>query len=93
MHANSNIFLIAQKDMETEEPTAQDLYAYGVNFGIKQVLRVSEDLVKVLVEGKSRAKLLDLDASGKYLQLMSAPLPCAVWHQISAPRPRRWFAA
>lgn len=27
MHANSNIFLIAQKDMETEEPTAQDLYA------------------------------------------------------------------
>ena len=68
MHANSNIFLIAQKDMETEEPTAQDLYAYGVISEIKQVLRVSEDLVKVLVEGKSRAKLLDLDASGKYLQ-------------------------
>ena len=64
MHANSNIFLIAQKDMETEEPTAQDLYAYGVISEIKQVLRVSEDLVKVLVEGKSRAKLLDLDASG-----------------------------
>ena len=68
MHANSNIFLIAQKDMETEEPTAQDLYAYGVISEIKQVLRVSEDLVKVLVEGKSRAKLLELDASGKYLQ-------------------------
>ena len=64
MHANSNIFLIAQKDMEIEEPTAQDLYAYGVISEIKQVLRVSEDLVKVLVEGKSRAKLLDLDACG-----------------------------
>ena len=75
MHANSNIFLIAQKDMETEEPTAQDLYAYGVISEIKQVLRVSEDLVKVLVEGKSRAKLLDLDASGKYLQADVRPAP------------------
>ena len=106
MHANSNIFLIAQKDRETEEPTAQDLYAYGVISEIKQVLRVSEDLVKVLVEGKSRAKLLDLDAKmhalGDWVQKKTArlvhtdegsPLPCAVWHQISAPRPRRWFAA
>ena len=75
MHANSNIFLIAQKDMEIEEPTAQDLYAYGVISEIKQVLRVSEDLVKVLVEGKSRAKLLDLDASGKYLQADVRPAP------------------
>ena len=75
MHANSNIFLIAQKDMETEEPAAQDLYAYGVISEIKQVLRVSEDLVKVLVEGKSRAKLLDLDASGKYLQADVRPAP------------------
>ncbi len=58
--------------------TAQDLYAYGVISEIKQVLRVSEDLVKVLVEGKSRAKLLELDASGKYLQAMSALPPCAV---------------
>lgn len=61
--------------METEEPTAQDLYAYGVISEIKQVLRVSEDLVKVLVEGKSRAKLLDLDASGKYLQADVRPAP------------------
>ena len=39
------------------------------------MLRVSEDLVKVLVEGKSRAKLLDLDASGKYLQADVRPAP------------------
>ena len=62
MHANSNIFLIAQKDMETEEPTAQDLYAYGVISEIKQVLRVSEDLVKVLVEVGDEKELKEYEA-------------------------------
>lgn len=93
MHANSNIFLIAQKDMETEEPTAQDLYAYGVISEIKQVLRVSEDLVKVLVEGNPVPNCWTWMPVANTCRLMSAPLPCAVWHQISAPRPRRWFAA
>ena len=99
MHANSNIFLIAQKDMETEEPTAQHLYAYGVISEIKQVLRVSEDLVKVLVEGKSRAKLLDLDASGKYLQADVRPAPVPVcWSSTPAksicrPRYAPWLCA
>ena len=68
MHANSNIFLVAQKQTDTEEPTAADLYSYGVVAEIKQVLRVSEDLVKVLVEGKSRARLVELDNSEKCLQ-------------------------
>ena len=57
MANNSNVFLVAQKEMETSEPTQQDLYAYGVVAEVKQVLRVSDELVKVLVEGKYRAKL------------------------------------
>ena len=52
MHANSSVFLVAQKEMDVEEPTMPDLYGYGVIAEIKQVLRVSDDLVKVLVEGK-----------------------------------------
>ena len=47
MHANSSVFLVAQKEMDVEEPTMPDLYAYGVIAEIKQVLRVSDDLVKV----------------------------------------------
>ena len=76
MHGNSNIFLVAQKDMDTEEPTQKDLYTFGVIAEIKQVLRVSEELVKVLVEGKTRAKLLELDTTGKFLQaeVRSAPV-------------------
>ena len=76
MHGNSSVFLVAQRETDTEEPNLKDLYSYGVVAEIKQVLRVSEDLVKVLVEGKSRARLLELDNSGKYLQVTvrSAPV-------------------
>ena len=76
MHGNSSIFLVAQKETDTEEPTAADLYAYGVIAEIKQVLRVSDELVKVLVEGKTRAKLLSLDGSGQYLmaEVRTAPV-------------------
>lgn len=75
MHANSNVFLVAQKQMDTEDPGLKDLYTYGVIAEIKQVLRVSEDLVKVLVEGKSRARLLELDASGACLQATVREVP------------------
>ena len=74
MHANSSVFLVAQKEMDVEEPTMPDLYAYGVIAEIKQVLRVSDDLVKVLVEGKTRARLLELN-DGDFLQVSVRPVP------------------
>ena len=70
MHGNSSVFLVAQKEMDVEEPGQRDLYTYGVVAEIRQVLRVSEDLVKVLVEGKYRARLLELEDQGKYMQAM-----------------------
>ena len=48
MHANSNIFLIAQKDMETEEPTAQDLYA--------AIDLLMDKLDRQLVKAKTKSK-------------------------------------
>ena len=74
MHANSSVFLVAQKEMDVEEPTMPDLYGYGVIAEIKQVLRVSDDLVKVLVEGKTRARLLELN-DGDFLQASVRPVP------------------
>ena len=38
MHANSSVFLVAQKEMDVEEPTMPDLYAYGVIAEIKHCL-------------------------------------------------------
>ena len=75
MHGNSSVFLVAQQEMDTENPSREDLYAYGVIADIKQALRVSDDLVKVLVEGKTRARLLELETEGKYLQASVRPAP------------------
>ncbi len=75
MANNSNVFLVAQKSMDTTDPAQADLFAYGVVAEVKQVLRVSEDLVKVLVEGKYRAKLSVLDASGDFLLSEVRPAP------------------
>ena len=75
MANNSNVFLVAQKSMDTTEPQQADLFSYGVVAEVKQVLRVSGDLVKVLVEGKYRAKLSALDASGDFLLSAVRPAP------------------
>ena len=75
MANNSNVFLVAQKSMDTTEPRQADLFSYGVVAEVKQVLRVSGDLVKVLVEGKYRAKLSALDASGDFLLSEVRPAP------------------
>ena len=80
MHANSSVFLVAQREMDEEEPALRDLYAYGVIAEIKQVLRVSDDLVKVLVEGKTRARLLHRGRR---------PGSCG---QICGPCTRQWSA-
>ena len=75
MANNSNVFLVTQKEMGTDEPATEDLYAYGVVAEVKQVLRVSDELVKVLVEGKTRAKMLGLDGSGSFLLASVRPAP------------------
>ena len=75
MANNSNVFLVAQKSMDTTEPQQADLFSYGVVAEVKQVLRVSGNLVKVLVEGKYRAKLSALDASGDFLLSAVRPAP------------------
>lgn len=75
MANNSNVFLVTQKEMGTDEPAAEDLYAYGVVAEVKQVLRVSDELVKVLVEGKTRAKMLGLNGSGSFLLASVRPAP------------------
>lgn len=52
------IFLTAQKDLKTDLPTAEDLYDVGTICIIKQILRLPGDNIRVLVEGKDRARAL-----------------------------------
>ncbi len=67
MENNSPIFLVTQKDLDVDNPKKDDLYQYGVVCDVKQLLRGNENLVKILVEGKFRAKISSLDESGKFL--------------------------
>ena len=76
----SEVFLIAQKDMKAEDPKAEEMYQYGVVAEIKQVMRVSDDLVRILVEGKFRAKRTCWHRCGR--------LRCAPSRQRKRPRRR-----
>lgn len=86
MENSTNIFLVAQKDMEVENPTAKDLYTYGVMAEVKQILKVSDDLVKVLVEGKYRAKLEKIQMDTNFLQAVIQPAPVRGIRSADAPR-------
>jgi len=58
------IFLITQKDVKIEDPQIEDLYDFGVVCRVKQMLKLPGDAIRVLVEGKYRARvneIIDID--------------------------------
>lgn len=84
---NSNaIFVTSQKDLDVEEPSFKNLHAYGVVAEVKQMLRVTDDLVKVLVEGKYRAKMLTLDSSGRFLLASTKAMPLRGLRSTDTPK-------
>ncbi len=58
MASDRTIFLVTQKDISVDEPTKNDLYEIGCVAKIRQVFKISDNVVKVLVEGLYRAKLV-----------------------------------
>lgn len=85
--ANGNsVFLVTQKDMDVDSPEFDDLYSYGVVAEVKQLLRVSEDLVKVIVEGRYRAKLITMESSGKFLLAGTKSAPVRPVRAQDSPR-------
>ncbi|MDO4307139.1 MAG: endopeptidase La [Eubacteriales bacterium] len=65
---DQKIFLITQKDPETETPGLMDLYQIGTIAYIKQVVKLPQNLLRVLVEGTERAELLGLEQEFPYLK-------------------------
>ena len=57
MMGEQKIFLVAQRDVEQEEPELEDLYRIGIIAEIKQVIKLQNNIVRILVEGKERAEL------------------------------------
>lgn len=67
MADNSQVFLVAQKNIETEEPKISELYTFGVVATVKQLLKLPNGNIHVLVEGSKRGKLLGGFSDGKYI--------------------------
>ncbi len=69
---DQKIFLVTQKDPEMESPKLSDLYQVGTVAYIKQVVKLPQDLLRVLVEGIERAELLSLDQEEPFLKAETA---------------------
>ena len=65
---DQTIFLVTQKDPEIETPGIEELYKVGTVAYIKQVVKLPHNLLRVLVEGKTRAELLSIEAEEPYLR-------------------------
>ena len=57
MVENQEIFLVTQRNVEEDNPTQEDLFKIGILAEIKQVIRLQNNIVRILVEGKARAEL------------------------------------
>ena len=67
MVGDQKIFLITQQDASVEEPTRDDLYQIGVIAEVKQVIKMPNEIVRVLVEGLERGELASFLSQEKYL--------------------------
>lgn len=68
MEAEQDVFLVTQREIGVDAPEEKDLYTIGTVSHIRQILRLSAGSVRVMVEGRQRARLRRLWQSTPYLQ-------------------------
>ena len=66
MVGSQRVFLITQKQGEIQEPEREDLYSVGCIAVAKQLVKLPEHVIRVMVEGLERAQLIHLDTEGSY---------------------------
>ena len=76
MMDSQKIFLSAQKNVEQEEPGADDVYHIGVIAEVKQVIKLQNNIVRILVEGIERAELSAFAQTDPYL--LAEVVPCVL---------------
>ena len=67
MRADQTIFLVAQRDTECADPKRADLFEIGTIATVRQILRLPGDNMRILVEGRTRARLADVIHAEPYL--------------------------
>lgn len=74
MENDQTIFLAAQKDKEISVPEPEDIYEVGTVSRIKQILKLPGDIIRVLVKGVYRAKIVRYTQSSPYLEVETEEL-------------------
>ena len=75
MAGSRELMLCAQRQAGQEEPTAEDIYPFGTVGTIVQLLRLPDGTVKVLVEGKSRARIQSFQSNDPYFCVRAEKVP------------------
>jgi ATP-dependent Lon protease len=70
MLEDSDIFLTVQKVADLESPNEGDFYEIGVICKIKQMIKMPGDNIRVLVEGKNRAKIVSITQTDPYFEVV-----------------------
>jgi ATP-dependent Lon protease len=74
MNAGKEIFLVAQLDPAEDDPGRDDVFDIGVIATVMQLLKLPDGTVRVLVEGKERARLVELSNAGDKLVAEVVPV-------------------
>ena len=85
MQAGRNIMLVAQKSATQDAPAVDDMYGTGCIASILQLLKLPDNTVKVLVEGRQRAKVLSVSEGEKFFSTNVLPVPQPVAEQGAEP--------
>src|SRR3954462_14346488 len=82
--ADQLVLVVAQRDPETQEPAAADLYRVGVVARVRQLNRLGSGTGKVLVEGGARARVTRFTPGGDCLRAVVEPMPAAMIEDADA---------
>ena len=67
MKTNKKIIIITQKNPEVDNPSAEDLYSFGCESKILQLLKSPDGTIKILIEGIDRVRILECKSDKEYL--------------------------
>lgn len=68
MTGEQKLFLVTQRDSEVDDPKQEDLYQVGIIALVKQVIRLQNNVVRILVDGLERAELVDFTDRAEYFE-------------------------
>ena len=74
MKGDEKVFLVTQIDVDTDNPGAEDLFKVGTLAIVKQVIKLQNNIVRILVEGVDRAELFAFSDKEEYLEAEILPI-------------------